>query len=220
MKLEKRILFFVGYARYLHLTNCPICGKVVVYPMKGGFAMESTARKIERYQDIEYYMEIKNCEYCTELLNGEIVALASPSIHHNRIALNLYGEFRNFVKRNKGKCEPFAAPTDVRLNFENIVVPDVFIACKPENFSPRYYDGAPDFVAEVVSSNKSDDYVRKLKLYQKFGVREYWIIDPEKEKVSVYFFENSPEPEIYDFHTPVPVKIWDGKLSVTIAELY
>ncbi len=182
--------------------------------------MESTARKMEWYDVEDYLIETKDYEYRTELINGEIVALASPSIQHNRIALNLYGEFRNFVKRNKGKCEPFAAPTDVRLNFENMVVPDVFIACNPENFSPRYYDGAPDFVAEVVSTNRSDDYIRKLRLYQKFGVREYWIIDPEKEKVSVYFFEKSPEPETYDFHTPIPVSIWEGKLSVTIAEFY
>ena len=103
------------------------------------------------------------------------------------MVLGLFSELRQFVKSNNGNCKPFAAPTDVRLNFENIVVPDVFVACDPENFGRQYYDGAPDFVAEVVSTNKSDDYIRKLRLYQKFGVREYWIIDPDKEKVSVYF---------------------------------
>ncbi|MEE5991923.1 MAG: Uma2 family endonuclease [Oscillospiraceae bacterium] len=182
--------------------------------------MESTPRKIERYIVEDYLIETKNYEYRTELINGEIVGLASPSLEHQDITIEMVSLFRQFIKKNGGKCRSYCAPTDVRLNFENMVVPDVFIACNPENFSPRYYDGAPDFVAEVVSTNKSDDYIRKLRLYQKFGVREYWIIDPDKEKVSVYFFEKSLEPEIYDFHTPIPVKIWEGKFSVTIAELY
>ncbi len=108
--------------------------------------MENTAGKIGRYQDIKYYIETKDYEYRTELLNGEIVGLASPSLEHQDIAIEMVGLFRQFIKKNDGKCRSYCAPTDVRLNFENIVVPDVFI-------------------------------------------------------------------------TPVPVKIWDGKLSVTIAEI-
>lgn len=51
------------------------------------------------------------------------------------------------------------------------------------------------------------------------GVREYWIIEPQKRRVYVYFFAESSAPEVYDFHTPVPVRIWEGKLSITAAEL-
>ncbi len=182
--------------------------------------MPNTARKEEFYTAEEYYVVTSGSEQLTELIGGRIVALASPTIQHNRIAQNLLVEMKLFIRKNKGKCEAFTAPTDVKLNEENIIIPDVFVACNPENFSKQHYIGAPDFVAEVVSTNRSDDFYRKLVLYQENGVREYWIIDPKNEKVLVYFFEDNPFPEIYDFHTPIPVRIWENRFSATIAEMY
>jgi Uma2 family endonuclease len=108
---------------------------------------------------------------------------------------------------------------DVKLDDLNVVQPDVFITCKPENLTERYLNGAPDFVCEIVSSSRSDDDIRKLYLYQSSSVREYWIIDPGTERVFVYFFENGNSPEIYDFHTPIPVQIWEGRLCVTVSDL-
>ena len=99
--------------------------------------MENTAGKIGRYQDIKYYIETKDYEYRTELLNGEIVGLASPSLEHQDIAIEMVGLFRQFIKKNDGKCRSYCAPTDVRLNFENIVVPDVFMISLP--LSPLKY---------------------------------------------------------------------------------
>lgn len=181
--------------------------------------MESTAREIPRYTAEEYFKLTGNREERTELLDGEIVAMASPSIRHNTIAQNLHFIFKSFVMQNKGGCRPFTAPTDVKLDDFNVVIPDVFVACDPNKFDSQCYNGAPDFVVEVVSSNRSDDFIRKLYLYRISGVREYWIIDPLKECVHVYFFEEDTYPEVYDFHTPIPVHIWGGKLSVTIAEI-
>ena len=61
--------------------------------------MESTARKIERYNDFEYYNETQNYEYLTELINGEIVAMASPNVRHQEIALGLFvWNFANLSK--------------------------------------------------------------------------------------------------------------------------
>ncbi|MDE5565133.1 MAG: Uma2 family endonuclease [Oscillospiraceae bacterium] len=181
--------------------------------------MESNAREIPSYTSEEYFKLTENREERTELLDGEIVAMASPSIRHQDIVGGIYAELRQFVKQNRGSCRPFAAPTDVKLDEFNVVVPDVFIACDPSKFDSQCYNGAPDFVAEVVSSNRSDDFIRKLYLYRISGVREYWIIDPLKECVHVYFFEEDTYPEVYDFHTPIPVHIWGGKLSITISDL-
>lgn len=181
--------------------------------------MADTAKNVPRITAEEYFKLTADREDRTELLDGEIVAMASPSIRHQDIASGLITELRQFVKRNGGKCRPFAAPTYVRLDDLNVLVPDVFVSCDPERFGEQYHSGAPDFVVEIVSTNRSDDFSRKLWLYRRSGVREYWIIDPRKENVLVYFFEAEDSPEIYGFHTPIPVHIWNGQLSITIADL-
>lgn len=181
--------------------------------------MNNTAQNIPRMTAEEYFKQTAETTQPTELLDGEVVALASPSAQHQDIALGLGSELRDFVKKNGGKCKPFIAPMDVRINEWNVVQPDVFITCKPEQLTEQYLDGAPDFVCEIVSSNRIDDFDRKLLLYRENGVREYWIIDPQNRKTLVYFFEEGSFPDIYTFETPIPVRIWDGKLSITVAEL-
>ena len=180
--------------------------------------MAGTAESIHRYTADEYYAETEQLEQRTELLDGEIVDMASPSIRHQRISKRLTRRLEEFVEKNSGKCEPFAA-IDVKLDDSNIVVPDVMVGCDPEKFDKQKYNGAPDFVAEIVSTNRPHDYIRKLALYEISGVREYWIIDPQLERVMVYFFEEDASPKIYDFQTPIPVNIWGGKLRITINDL-
>ena len=80
-----------------------------------------------------------------------------------------------------------------------------------------------DFIIEIVSpGNPSDDYIRKLYYYKNYGVREYWIVDPEKEKVFVYFFENRNVTGFYDFSQTITVNIYRDnpvQLKINIAEL-
>ena len=154
-----------------------------------------------------------------ELIKGEIVALAAPSIIHQRILGEIFSEIRNFIKRNNGKCEPFAAPFDVQLNEFNVVQPDISVICDPSQLDDKRCYGAPDLVIEITSSNRSDDFTRKLALYAEGGVREYWIVDTLYKRVLVYFFEKSNSPNIYTFDTPVPVGIYNGELEINIDEL-
>ena len=154
-----------------------------------------------------------------ELYEGEVVAMASPSIQHQNIVLGLGSEIRAYIKNNKGKCQVFVAPVDVKLTDDTIVIPDVFVVCDPSKIDEKRCYGAPDFVIEVTSSNKEDDFNRKLVLYRDAGVREYWIVSPQDQKTLVYFFEKSDFPNIYTFDTPVPVEIYDRKLMITIADL-
>ncbi|MBQ8296924.1 MAG: Uma2 family endonuclease [Ruminococcus sp.] len=154
-----------------------------------------------------------------ELINGEIVALASPSELHQRILGEIFAELRNYIKSNMGSCRPFVAPFDVKLNDSNVVQPDVMVICDRDKLDGKRCNGAPDLVIEVASSNYARDYIDKLDLYSKAGVREYWIVDPAYNKILVYFFEKNRFPNIYTFDAAVPVGIYDGKLNICIAEL-
>ena len=79
--------------------------------------------------------------------------------------------------------------------------------------------GAPDWVIEIVSkSNSSHDYVRKLVLYQKAGVREYWIVDPFQERVTVVNFEDQGKTEEYTYSDAVPSGVLEG-LEIRFAQV-
>lgn len=153
-----------------------------------------------------------------ELLNGEIVAMGTPNEMHQDIAGGLYMKLRLFIEANRGKCKPFIAPFEVRLNNDNVVQPDVFVVCDPEKRDGKRVNGAPDFIVEVLSSNRYDDLVRKHHIYAEAGVREYWIVDPKNRRTLVYFFEKDQFPNIYTFEQPIPVGIYGGELTITIAD--
>ena len=106
-----------------------------------------------------------------------------------------------------------------KLDDCNVVQPDVFVVCDSSKINDKYCDGVPDFIVEVISTNRSDDIVRKLALYSRHGVREYWIVDPKNKRTIVYFFEKNNFPDIYTFDTDIPVSIYDSKISINIAEL-
>ncbi|MBR1750340.1 MAG: Uma2 family endonuclease [Ruminococcus sp.] len=167
----------------------------------------------------ELMMTIEQDKKLYEIIDGEITMQAAPSVKHQRLVGRLYSTIGDFIKANKGKCEPFFAPTDVVIDDYNCVQPDVFVVCDPSKVNDERINGAPDLVIEVVSSNRSDDYVRKLVLYKDSGVREYWIIDPKYERTLVYDFANDNYPQIYSFSQPVSAGIWNNELSITISQL-
>lgn len=91
-------------------------------------------------------------------------------------------------QKKKGNCEVLPAPFDVKLsdNPLTIVQPDIMIICDKSKLDENRYNGAPDFVIEIVSpSNPSDDYFRKLYYYKNYDVREYLIIDPRRKTITV-----------------------------------
>lgn len=166
----------------------------------------------------EYFRKTETLHERTELRDGEIVAMASPSRQHQHIAYNLYGDIRAFIRANGGACE-VNGEIDVKLDEENVVVPDVSVVCDPSKLDEHGCNGVPDWIIEVLSTNRSDDLIHKLWLYKEAGVREYWIVDPKNEKTLVYFFERNDLPDIYTFDTAIPVEIYDRALSICIADL-
>ena len=176
------------------------------------------------YTASEYYDYVAKLpeNVLTELIDGQIVNMASPSIIHQTIVTEVATEINIYIRKNKGKCSVKVAPTDVQIDDRNVVIPDIFIACNPDKFDKQKYNGSPDFIIEVVSGNYKDDYVRKLALYEKSGVREYWIVDPKKERVVVYFFEETDCINIFTFNDDIPVGIYKNNpvpLILNIAEL-
>ena len=86
--------------------------------------------------------------------------------------------------------------------------------CDPSKLDDRGCNGAPDWVIEIVSpGSKRMDYFIKLFKYQTAGVKEYWIVDPDKNRVMVYLYEKD-EINVYDFTDEIPVGIYDGDLKI------
>jgi Uma2 family endonuclease len=101
-----------------------------------------------------------------------------------------------------------------------MVEPDVIIVCDDDKRKKRNIYGAPDFVLEVISPSTSRrDYFKKLSKYENAGVREYWIMDPYKKQMIVFFFEGNIYARIYDLSEPIPVNIYGGKLLIETEEI-
>lgn len=152
-----------------------------------------------------------------ELIDGRIYYMAPPSTKHQRLLNFISTEINMYIRKNNGVCEVFPAPFAVFLNTDDsdYVEPDISVICTPDKLDDKGCHGAPDWIIEIVSSgNKAMDYFTKLFKYRTAGVREYWIVDPTKELVTVYRFEKETM-EQYSFGENVPVGIYEG-FSITV----
>ena len=130
-----------------------------------------------------------------ELLKGKILEMSAPSPIHQEISGNLQGALFVFLKNSK--CKLYTAPFDVRFpqkgesQVYTVVQPDLCVVCDFEKIDSKGCVGAPDLVVEILSpGNSKKEMKSKFALYQEEGVREYWIVDPERELVFVYVAEN------------------------------
>lgn len=152
-----------------------------------------------------------------ELIDGVFYDMSSPMIVHQLAAVTLVRQIGDYIDKKKGSCIPFVAPVDVQLDCDNktMVQPDVMIVCDKNKLTKRCVMGAPDFIVEILSpSTKKKDAFIKLAKYQQAGVREYWMVDLEQQRVVVYFFEDDVIPAIYGFDVEIPVRIYDGELRI------
>ncbi len=99
------------------------------------------------------------------------------------------------------------------------VEPDISVICDQNKISDRGCEGAPDWIIEIVSpSSRRMDYYKKNSLYADAGVREYWIVDPLKERTMVCNFEENDSPMIISFDQAVQSGIYDD-LKIIINDL-
>jgi len=123
-----------------------------------------------------------------ELIDGEHYMTPAPSTKHQTIVVNLTLLLGNFIRQNRlGKL--FSSPVDVLFSDTDIVQPDIiFIATtRGTIIKDKNIQGAPDLVIEILSeTTRKTDETTKRKLYERYGVAEYWIVDPELETVKIY----------------------------------
>lgn len=163
-----------------------------------------------------------------ELIDGVFYAMASPARKHQTVAVEIIRQLWDCIEQNKKECFAYIAPSDVALGEDKktVVQPDVYLHCDLEkDKEPGPYRGAPDFAIEVLSpSNPENDLWRKRELYKRYGVREYWIVNPEGFTVYVFDFEKKESeedtPEKYTFNDTVPVKISNGICAVDFYKVY
>ena len=123
-----------------------------------------------------------------ELIDGQIYDMAPPSPMHQELVMELSATLRDYIKKNGGPCKVYPAPFAVFLNEDdrNYVEPDISVICDSSKVDNRGYQGAPDFIIEIVSpSSQRMDYLTKLFKYRTAGVREYWIVNPLQRTVQV-----------------------------------
>ncbi len=138
-----------------------------------------------------------------ELIGGEVVLMSPrPTFNHNWVSENISYLFRTYLKGKK--CIPLGDGYDLFLSEEDRFVPDFMVVCDPEKIKPKGVFGAPDLVVEVLSpSTTVRDRGYKRKAYGKYGVREYWIVNPVGKSVEQYLPQDG-ELEIHAVYTFLP----------------
>jgi Uma2 family endonuclease len=163
-------------------------------------------KRAKRWTYEEYYKLEDDQRY--EIIDGQLLMAPAPDTWHQDWLGDLYSLLRSFVKTNKlGRL--FFAPVDVVLDEENTVQPDLVFVSAPNAsiIQTRAIFGTPDLLVEVVSpSSGRRDRSQKMKLYARFGVKEYWIGDAGKRSLEIFTLREGR----YELHGAAEAR---GKLS-------
>lgn len=158
-----------------------------------------------------------------ELIDGVFYDMAAPNSVHQAFVGQVYRKLADYIDKKRGTCVPMASPLDVQLDCDEktMVQPDIMVVCDRDKFQRGVVYGAPDLVVEVLSrSTRRKDMMLKLSKYEAAGVREYWLVDPDKRKVIVYDFQSDLNVRLYDFTQKAPVGIFRGKCVIDFQKIY
>lgn len=156
-----------------------------------------------------------------ELIDGQMYMMAPPIRIHQKLVSQFTKIIGNYIDSKHGDCEVYPAPFAVFLNEDdrNYVEPDISVICDKNKLNDKGCNGAPDWIIEITSpSNPEHDYGIKLFKYRTAGVREYWIVNPQKQTVTVFDFETDEKSNQYSFDDTVPVCIYED-FNIRIADL-
>ncbi len=189
------------------------------------------AIKLDKKYTYADYMQWNDDERW-ELIEGVPYNMTpAPMRQHQGIAGELFYQIKDFLKDKK--CQVYNAPFDVRFppqhlkriddsHVETVVQPDISVICNKKRLDDRGCIGAPDFIIEIISkSTATKDTREKFALYEKHGVKEYWIVFPEEELVQAFTLNRKKEygkPVIYSFEDDVPVKTLKG-LTISLKNM-
>lgn len=182
-------------------------------------------------QSITYadYLEQENRVLC-EVFAGQLFYISTaPTPEHQHIIAGLSAEFVTYLREKA--CQSYFAPIDVWLfdlegtspkKVKNWVQPDLLVVCDKSKIGDKRIYGAPDLIVEVMSpSTARQDKGLKFKLYEKAGVREYWIVDPLNQLIEVYVLEEETfRPDgVYTRSDHIPVGI-TKELSINLDVIF
>ncbi len=171
-----------------------------------GMAREEMALYAAKRQGeftVEDYRRLPD-EVRAELIDGELIYMEAPGYTHQELIMELSVELVNYIRANKGSCRVVQFPLDVQLDCDDRTMVQ------------------PDLCIEILSpSTRKKDCTLKVQKYMNAGVREYWIVDPDKKAVITYRFEGEDIPGIsmYTFQDKVPVGIFEGSLEIDFREI-
>ena len=180
--------------------------------------MSETAVKRMTYAD---YARIPADGRRHEIIDGEWYMTPAPNTAHQRVSLRLSVLLHGHVLKHK-LGEVFHAPFDVVLSDTDVVQPDVSFVSTGRSpiVTEANARGAPDLVVEILSvSTAAIDRVKKLALYERCGVREYWLVDPASKTVEIHEFASPRRTRVYDGGQSFDSAILPG-LTVRLAELF
>ena len=165
-----------------------------------------------------------------EIIDGVPYMHAAPSPIHQEVLTELIAQFHNYLS---GKpCKVYPAPFCVRLtkgdeknndNIKNIVEPDITIICDKSKIDEKGCNGVPDIIVEIMSpSSVKNDRLIKFNKYEKAGVKEYWIVEPDGKLVSVFALQSDQRygrPEIYTEEDKIAVFIFPD-LTIDLSTVF
>ena len=134
------------------------------------------------------YVEFPDDGKRHEIIEGDHYMTPAPRTKHQRVSGNLATAMISFSKKHHLGLV-LTAPCDVIFSDENVVQPDLLFvsAARAAIVTEANIQGAPDLIIEILSeSSRKKDEVTKRKLYERFGVQEYWVVDPELEIVKIF----------------------------------
>ncbi|RNC63061.1 MAG: hypothetical protein AWM53_01683 [Candidatus Dichloromethanomonas elyunquensis] len=154
-----------------------------------------------------------------EIMDGIAYMQAAPSPVHQEISVGLVAQFYQYL--HDKPCKVYPAPFCVKLisgdekkneEIKRVVEPDISIVCGQSKIDGKGCNGAPDMIIEITSpsSAKMDKFI-KFNKYEKAGVREYWIVEPDIKLVSVYVLQDNHRygrPEIFTEDDQIKVSIF------------
>ena len=185
--------------------------------------MELTLDLNKRYTYADYLTWID--DKARELINGFIKLMSpAPRPLHAEINFKVAVRLQYVIDSKKGKCKVYHAPFDVRFprngetannKIDTVVQPDICVICDLSKIDKRGCCGAPDMIVEVLSiSTAKKDMTEKFALYEEFGVKEYWIVNPDDEIITAFILQDDGK---YDSGT---VYFNQGKIPVSVFNNY
>ncbi len=137
-----------------------------------------------------------------ELIKGKLFKMSpAPNTRHQKIAKEIVFLLETHIRKSRCGCEGFCAPFDVRLpkdgqnkddEITTVVQPDICVICDPSKLDERGCVGAPEFIVEILNPGKCQrEFVTNFNVYEKAGVSEYWVIDPDHQHILSYILNDA-----------------------------